>query len=471
MRFTHPLRLAVLSPLLDLVSSVPLIVHDGLQKQDIWIRKENTLNATTWHNNTQNSSMALSHSTTNLLQANTTYYNQTDSTAVQVAATGQLPINIINRWNSNDIKVYVSGLDTSGALVMLGQNGQWVYPTTTASTPQPVDPSVAISLGPPNSTLPLTLPGFLISGRVWIGVGGLQFFVVATPNGPGLVQPSAANPADPSAEVNYAFAELTWNSQLGIYADITAVDFVGLPLGIKLTDGNNTVQSIPGTPANAADILCNRLKAQGKKDGRGWDQLCVYNSAGKLIRVLAPSNLPAGGPNPFGTYFAKYVNDVWNHYRNNDLIINTQSSPGNVTCRTKGNMLQCEGDNRGYAKPTNRDIFGCNTGPFSIQQGDNAVHLAVVPRLCAAFNRATFLLPGGNVTPSLPPKEYYINDLQRPVDSRPRNWYSKLVHEIEINGRGYAFAYDDVTPSDQEDQSGLVTSPDPKLFTIIVGTS
>ncbi|KAF2160884.1 glycoside hydrolase family 64 protein [Zasmidium cellare ATCC 36951] len=382
-----------------------------------------------------------------------------------------LPINIVNKWNSNNIKVYISGLDTKGALVMLGKSGQWVYPTTSSSTPQPVDDSVAIPLGKPNSTLPLTLPGYLISGRIWIAVGGLQFFVVATPNGPGLVQPSAANQNDPSAEVNYAFAELTWNSQLGIYADITAVDFVGLPLGIKLKDNNGTTQSIAGTPANAAEVLCDQLKAQKKKDGRGWDQLCVYNSAKKLIRVLSPSNLPAGGQNPFGTYFAKYVDDVWNHYSTNDLIINTQSSPGNVTCRTKGDKLQCAGDNRGYAKPNNRDIFGCNTGPFSIQQGDNAVHLAVVPRLCAAFNRATLLVPGGNVQPSLPPSKYYVNDSQRPADSRPRNWYSQLVHQIEVGGRGYAFSYDDVAPSDQEDQSGLVASPDPKLFTVIVGTS
>lgn len=501
MHTSNPLRLALLLPLLEFVSSIPLTVHSGLQETDIWVRKDNTLNATTWHsghNRTTESSQNATTvdngnnrtiesapsivrvlSTTNTTNAtvskvnttNVTVSKEVNSTLFVEAAAGNLPIRIVNKWNSNNLKAYISGLDSNGALVMLGQDGNWVYPTTSASTPQAINGSIAIPVGAPNTTLPINLPGYITSGRIWIAMDGLQFFVVATPNGPGLVQPAAANPKDPSAGVNYAFAELTWGASMGIYADITAVDFVGLPLGIRLRDASNKVQSIYGTPANAAEEMCNKLKAQAAKDGRGWDRLCVYGSTGQLIRVLSPSNLPADGANPFGTYYAKYVNDVWNHYRNTDLIINTQTSPGNVSCRTQGNMLKCAGDNRGYAKPNNRDIFGCNTGPFAIQEGDNAVHLAVVPRLCAAFDRATLLLPGGNVQPSLPPRQYYIEDTNRPATSRPMNWYSKLVHQLELGGRGYAFAYDDVTPDVAEDQSGLVASPNPTLLTIIVGGS
>jgi hypothetical protein len=35
-------------------------------------------------------------------------------------------------------------------------------------------------------------------------------------------------------------------------------------------------------------------------------------------------------------------------------------------------------------------------GPFELEASDNAVHQAVVPRLCAAINRSTLLLGGGN---------------------------------------------------------------------------
>lgn len=50
-----------------------------------------------------------------------------------------------------------------------------------------------------------------------------------------------------------------------------------------------------------------------------------------------------------------------------------------------------------------------------------------------------------------------------------KNYYSKFVHEIEHEGRGYAFAYDDVTLKGEWDQSGLVASPQPRLLRIIVG--
>ena len=44
---------------------------------------------------------------------------------------------------------------------------------------------------------------------MWFSDGELQFFVVGTPNGPGLVEPAAVNPHDPNAALNYGFAQIT----------------------------------------------------------------------------------------------------------------------------------------------------------------------------------------------------------------------------------------------------------------------
>ena len=132
-----------------------------------------------------------------------------------------------------------------------------------------------------------------------------------------------------------------------------------------------------------------------------------------------------------------------------------------VNCTVQGgNNLFCEGDNRSYAKPSAADIFGCNSGPFAIMETDNAVHKAVVPRLCAAFNRGTFLDNGGNVQPKLPATSYYQAD--------PNNQYSRIIHKYEPDGQGYAFSYDDVNP-DGENQAGLVAGPDPRLLHIVLG--
>jgi hypothetical protein len=53
----------------------------------------------------------------------------------------------------------------------------------------------------------------------------------------------------------------------------------------------------------------------------------------------------------------------------------------------------------------------------------------------------------------------------------PTNHYARIVHENNIDGKGYAFAYDDVQPDGGEDQSGKVNDRAPKVFTIIVGGS
>jgi hypothetical protein len=51
----------------------------------------------------------------------------------------------------------------------------------------------------------------------------------------------------------------------------------------------------------------------------------------------------------------------------------------------------------------------------------------------------------------------------------PMNWYSAFVHEEEIDGKGYAFSYDDVNPDGGVDQSGVVANRNPKLLTVVVG--
>ena len=99
----------------------------------------------------------------------------------------------------------------------------------------------------------------------------------------------------------------------------------------------------------------------------------------------------------------------------------------------------------------------------SISGNSNNVHLAVVPRLCAAFNRGELLISGGDVEPSLPPTKYYTNHVN--------NHYSRLVHEMEADGIGYAFSYDDVAPNNMANQAGLILANNPTLMTIIVGGS
>ncbi|GAB7340734.1 hypothetical protein MBLNU457_7113t1 [Dothideomycetes sp. NU457] len=437
MRSFHKALTAALAFVASGVLASPIVATPG-GAEDIVITEDNTVNAT-----------------------------QHYKLPIQIAAAttptaGQLNLSFVNNLASDNVNAYITGLDSNGQLVMLYPNGSWYYPTADNSgIPQPITADVAIPLGPKGSAIQISLPGYLTAGRIWFADGDLKFFTVMGGNGPALVEPSAVNPSDPSAAVNWGFVELTWTPNGGIYANISYVDFVGLPMGMYLntTDGND--QSALGVTRDAVAEICADLAAQTAIDGQPWDSLCVTDSKGTPLRVLSPTQYLSINNSAWSTYWDNYIDQVWDHYTANNLTINTQAAAGLVNCSVINETMYCAGDNRGYAKPTATDLFGCNGGPFSIQGGDNPVHYAVVPRLCAAFHRTTLSLAGGNVQPALNSSHYYTES--------PTNFYSKTVHNYEVDGKGYAFAYDDVTPDGAINDSGLLADPNPMLLAITIG--
>lgn len=375
----------------------------------------------------------------------------------------RLPIRLVNNFGGGALTAYISGLDANGRVVFIDARGQTVYPSSGGSrVPVPVTQPIGIALPAQGQTLTITLPIALSSGRVYFSEGALRFFMVDVGGGnDGLVQPSVANLQDPSAGINWGFVELTLTPEGVIWANISFVDFVGLSFGMAVRSVSGRVQEVLGLPAGAVERLCTALTAQGRADGRPWASLCVAGPSGRPLRVLSP-NLYAGiNPGAFATYWAQYADQVWQHYRSNTLNVNTQSASGLVSCRVVGELLQCAGDNRGYANPSAVDIWGCNSGPFAIMPGDNGVHYAVVPRLCAAFVRTTLLLTGGSTQPGPGAGAYYTRN--------PTHHYSRLVHELEVDGKGYAFPYDDVNPDGAGDAAGLIAEGSPESLTFYVG--
>lgn len=405
---------------------------------------------------------------------------------------GKLPIELVNHIDSDNVHAYISGLDEQGELVFLDENSQWFYPKAEGGEGEktPLPDHVKHKLGPQFSTTKLTMPDYISSSRIWFADGTLEMFVVTTPDGQGLAEPSALNHMDPNNVTNWGFVELTNSRSWGLYANLSFVDFIGMALGMKLKrHGNETVQEIKGVPTAGKHQICDDLKEQAKKDGQPWDQLCFHDENGELMRVISPAGYLSSNQTAFEDYWYPYTNETSTRYSSDVLTIDTQSEAGKVECTWKDSTnssnnaameLHCDGDNRPFPPPSAEDIFGCNTGPFAIQEGDNDVHKAIVPRLCAAYNRGTLLINGGNVQPSVMPDEYYQGKSSRnnrssfssktnitPGDHL--NWYSKIVHQNQIDHKGYAFSYDDVAASEDYNVAGTVTGPNPELLTIIVG--
>ncbi|KAK3685272.1 glycoside hydrolase family 64 protein [Podospora appendiculata] len=391
-----------------------------------------------------------------------------------------LTVQIVNQTTSANVFAYITGLalQHGSARVFLAANGKDLY--FPASPPagkilQPLTTDVAIPLGAPGTATTVTIPQ-IAGGRIWFSADGPLTFL-RNPGGPGggaaLVEPSVLNPSDPNAGVDFAFCEFTLNADQ-LFANISYVDFVSrLPVALTLQTQSGAVQHVSGMPPDGLDRVCAALRAQAAADGRPWDKLIVTppGHAGPL-RALSPTHGNAVGAS-FDDYFEPLVDAAWAKYREKrashnpfsafktaphaTLRINTQAAPGVVdgyVPSAAAETMLIGGET--FAKPTSADILGCNSGPFTT--GPSPVRNAIIPRLAAAFQRGCIADVAEH--PSHP-ETFYRGE--------PTNHYSRIVHECNLDGKGYAFAYDDVQPDGGSDQSGKVNAGDPKLWIVAVG--
>jgi hypothetical protein len=261
------------------------------------------------------------------------------------------------------------------------------------------------------------------------------------------------NPSDPNHGTDFGFVEFTLNDAQ-LYANVSFVDFVPrLGVGISLKERSGKEQRVEGMGVDGLERVARGLREQAKKDGRGWDRL-VVESQGRELRVLNATHGGAVGAD-FSGYFEPLVEEAWGKYKQCECHVDTQAGPGVLhgTVTSSGKLRI--GDEE-FDKPSTADILGCNSGPFTT--GASPARNAIIPRLAAAFVRSS--ITETEQHPSQP-DTFYNRD--------PTNHYARLVHEVTVDGKGYAFAYDDVQPEEGEDQSGKVNAGDPELFVVSVG--
>jgi Beta-1,3-glucanase len=369
-----------------------------------------------------------------------------------------LAVGLVNNTGSDTVYAYVTGqaIDNGNALMLLEADGQTpYYPSSPSSTNQPVPVNCAIPLNASGGAAKqITIP-HLAGARIWFSIGSPLTFQLNP--GPALVEPSVTNPSDPNIGQLWDFAELTYNSSQ-LFANISMVDFVCIPIGLSLTDSSGGQQSAAGLPNGGLDTVCSGLSAQASADGQGWDQLIV-TSNGQNLRALSPTNGIVMNSGLFSGYYDSYVGQVWQLYESATLSVDTQASYGTVTGQVSGGALTFSGVGS-FSQPSAADIFGCNSGPFS-PAGLSAEMLAILPRLAAAFNRST-LLTDSSQPDGENPADYYTN--------ATTNHYARIVHATAQDHRGYAFPYDDVAPTGGTDQSGAVSSGSPSLLTVTLGS-
>lgn len=363
-----------------------------------------------------------------------------------------LSVDLQNNTGSNTVYAYVTGqaIDNGNALFLLQSDGQTpYYPSSPSSTGTPLAVNCAIALNASGaSARRITIP-HVAGGRIWFSIGAPITFLLNP--GPGLVEPSVTNPSDPNINVLWDFCEFTYNASQ-LYANISAVDFFSIPVALSLVTGSGATQTVAGLPAGALDTVCAALDAQSAADGQGWNQL-VVTSGGQNLRALSPTNGIVRNSSLFSGYFSGYLDQVWQKYASTPLTVDTQASWGVVQGTVSGGLLTFPGVGS-FSQPSSADIFSCNSGPFNVSGAEMG---ALTARISAALNRST-LLSDPNQPDGENPANYYTVS--------PTNHYARIIHATSQDGRGYAFPYDDVTPTGGTDQSGFVSDGNPSLLTV-----
>ncbi|KAF4512675.1 hypothetical protein G6O67_000025 [Ophiocordyceps sinensis] len=382
-----------------------------------------------------------------------------------MTAEATLDIVLRNETGSAQLYAHITGSDTSG-LVLIGADGKSTYrPVSPASTLQPLGADCSILVGGPGSSRTVKVPR-MAGARIWFCKGRALTFLVNP--GPALVEPSATNPTDANYNFDWGFCEFTWNQQ-ELYVNVSYVDFVGLPISLRLATRDGQVKTVPGLPSDGLERVCGKLEQQARSDGKGWDKLVVRDAgSGRVLRALSPNAGEVLTPDLFRGYYGAYVDAVWTKYAGEDLTVDTQFKWGRVKGRVNkadGKLTFAgsgtEGSGGGaFGKPSAADIFSCSTGPFAGGKGVTEEQLNIGARLAAALNRSTLLVdadqPGGEVVAN-----YYREAVT--------NHFARICHETSVGGRGYAFPYDDVGPLGGRDQSGFVNDPNPRELAVCVG--
>jgi len=363
-----------------------------------------------------------------------------------------MDIQLQNQTKSNNVFAYITGLalDKGSHVCVMKADGKTpYYPDSPSEILQPLSENCSIKLGAPGSTITVTIPQ-LAGGRIWFSVDNELKFLVNP--GPALVEPSISNPSDPNINLTWDFCEFTFANN-SIYANISYVDFVSLSVSLNFTPKDGAEQKVLGLKPDGLQHVVDGLRAQDNKD---WSKL-VYEADGKPLRVMSPNNgIVMAGGNLFKGYYEPYVDQVWDKYSKCPLAIDTHAQWGKVDGHCGKGQLEFPGIGE-FSKPSTADIFGCSSGPFA----NNAGALGpLTARISAGFNRTTLL------NEQVHPNAEKVDDYYKlPVT----NHYARLVHEANIDGRGYAFPYDDVPAGGGGvDQSGFVNG-NPKSLLVTIG--
>ncbi len=355
-------------------------------------------------------------------------------------ASNVLPVMVKNDTGRGDnVFLYVLGVNlTTGKLGYVNAAGAFTAWSGGASTPVPA-PDVSIP-GPGNgASTTLELPKNL-SGRLYMSFGKKLDFRLTTD---GLVQPAPWAGGDPNHDILFDWSEFTLNDS-GLWLNSSQVDMFAVPHIVSVTGGDGATSKTGQVKAGGRRRVIDTVKASPD-----FAKSVVARADGTVLRVLAPGKAAdAGLMSP--TYLDSYITSAWNAYASKTLTVVPFTDQPNQKFlgRTTGNVMNFT-DNSGktvasFTKPSTANVWGCDG---ALGAPNDLIVGPIARTLCAAMTRTT--LGRLDTQPSGTAADFY--------QGNPANLYAKVIHDNMVDGKAYAFAFDDV-----QNQESLVHSGDPR---------
>lgn len=304
--------------------------------------------------------------------------------ASAAAVPDTIPLNVTNNSDRGE-PIYLYNLGTqlsSGDQGWADADGTF-HPWPDGGDPPIPAPDASIQGPAPGESMTIQIPR--LSGRLYFSYGQKLVFKLAPG---GLVQPAVQNPDDPNHDILFNWSEYTLNDD-GIWLNSTQVDMFSAPYTVGVTRGD-------GSPINAGQLQPGGYRAffdELTAQSGGWADLIRTRADGTVLRALAPGHGIGTGSLP-ADIMNDYVDRVWEKYGTETLTVTPFADQPDVvyTGQVSG------------AAMTFMDRSGAEVATFEKPDSD--------------------------------PATFYQDDVT--------NHYARLVHAQMVDGKAYAFAFDDV---------------------------
>ena len=349
--------------------------------------------------------------------------------AAPAAAVGPdtLPITVANdSGRGEEVHLYVVGVDlTSDRLGWVDAAGAF-HPWPAGGNPPTPAPDASQPGPSDGEEVTVQVPrGF--SGRVYLSFAERLPFALTEG---GLVQPAPWAPGDPTSDVLFDWSELTYDDS-GLWINSSQVDMFAVPHTVAVTGADGGTRTAGEVVPGGREAVVEALAADPT-----WSGSIVTRDDGTVLRVLAPGKAAHAGLLD-EDHLDEYVAEAWGAYATTPLTVVPFAHEPEVryTGRSVGSSLVFT-DTAGqqvatFERPTSSDVWGCDG---ALDAPNDLVVGPIARTLCAALNRGT--LGASDVEPVVDAEQFYAGDVT--------NEYARAVHDVMVDGRAYAFAFDDV---------------------------